>query len=160
MGFSLGGLASGAINIGGALLERNWAKRDAQRQMDFQSWMSSTSRQRDVQDLEAAGLNPLMALNTGSAMGSGAMATPTKVGEALSGSLRDAERLKNESKLLESSIEKQNEEKELLKAQKQKTQVEATVLSKEIPKAEIINKVYDFIKKQGDKLQKFSPKLD
>lgn len=48
-----------------------WSAEQAQKQMDFQERMSSTAHQREVEDLRAAGLNPVL-----SAHGAGA-STPT-----------------------------------------------------------------------------------
>lgn len=47
----------------------------AQKNRDFQLYMSNTAHQREVQDLQNAGLNPILSANAGASTGSGSVAS-------------------------------------------------------------------------------------
>lgn len=83
-----GAIASIGASIGSTLLGNHSAKKEAQRNRDWQEEMSNTSIQRRMADLKAAGLNPLLAVESagsGATTPSGAQANIEKIdfGQAL-----------------------------------------------------------------------------
>ena len=118
MGFDPG-IVAGLGDITGGVLgyianrENNRAnKRQAQNQMDFQSEMSNTAHQREVADLRAAGLNPILSAGGGgSSTPSGAQATMQSGAEMLSASAKAVPYTINEIKLLKEQINKTRQER-------------------------------------------------
>ena len=70
------GIASGLASAKGIRKQNELARQMAQKQMDFQERMSSTAHQREIKDLRAAGLNPILSATGGRGASSpaGAMA--------------------------------------------------------------------------------------
>lgn len=67
----------GLFDFVGSLFSNAASAKQASAQRAFQEEMSDTAHQREVKDLTAAGLNPLLSVNSGASTPSGAMGSIT-----------------------------------------------------------------------------------
>lgn len=114
---AIGGVASASASSGlnWGMMEKNWG---------YQTKMSNSSHQREVADLRAAGLNPILSANAGASSPSGGTIPVGDMGDSLNKSVASALALKrnaSELKLLDAQAANQN-------AQALKTSKEAAIV--------------------------------
>lgn len=126
---------------------------ESKRNRDFQREMSNTSHQREVKDLEAAGLNPLLSATGGASTPGGASGSGT-AGASMENAAGAGITSAKESIQVGLAMNRQKQElknmkatEKLTKSQRKNVDVQAKVATKGIPQADIINKIYRY----GDK---------
>lgn len=100
-------MLSEALSVGGDLagiaLESSFNAREASKGREWQERMSNTSHQREVADLRAAGLNPILSANAGASSGAGPTASISAPN--LSSGINSARQTSQSGKLIEAQIE-------------------------------------------------------
>lgn len=144
-------------------------RKNIQAQMDFQTFMSNTAHQREMADLRAAGLNPVLSKNTGASTPGGGAASAERamapslsfpgIFEALAAN-RDQQRVENESKMVDIAKEKSLADIDQKTSGAQKAKAETRLKQKGAIKADLEGKASGLLNNVIEKIEHWwnSPK--
>lgn len=111
----------------------------------WQERMSSTAHRREVEDLKAAGLNPILSANAGASTPAGNTAQMQNIAQGLSANVKEA-------RMLTGALEQQGKQNALLDAQIGKTKMETRALGKDVVVGDVYQSLYNGAKNFGEKI--------
>lgn len=151
------GLATGAAGLAGNVVSSIMSRQSQARQNAFTQMMSSTAHQREVADLRAAGLNPILSANSGASTPSSAGMEIPNFGSTMQGAVSTALQSRDiEIRKQLAQFQKNQYVVEQQKMQEQMrllgVQIESEISNARTKKAEadIKTVIADFIKKHPD----------
>lgn len=86
-------IGAAAAGLAGQFIQGHQQRSSARQQMEFQRFMSDTAHQREVADLRAAGLNPILSVNRGASSPAGAGFQVPDYGSSVSSAIQANESL-------------------------------------------------------------------
>jgi len=128
----VGNIIGGLFGASSAKAQNKAAASQAQNEMNFQERMSSTAHQREVADLKAAGLNPILSAHGGASTPGGAMAPVVNPSEPLRDSLKHSAQMVSEAMLNRESAKTMQSQQTLNLANAAKSKAEAEAIGGKI----------------------------
>lgn len=142
--------------IAGGMMANKSQEKQSAKQMVFQERMSNTAHQREVRDLRAAGLNPILSANKGASSPGGAQANIRNIAEGATSSALAASRNKKELALLDAQFNATSQAGQASSAQASKALAEEALLKQGLPGAKAEADLYS---SEYGALMKFAEKM-
>lgn len=149
---------TGLASVGGSLFTNQSARRQSERQMEFQERMSSTAAQRAVKDYEKAGLNPALAYDRPASSPGGSAAPVENPAEKGISSAMAAMQMREQLKLVREQASKAQSEAYVAGqsarfAQSAETELYKTYVDEIRNRREILQPTRDLLKAQVQALR-------